>query len=152
QGPSKYEGPPMKEIHRLMGIKDAEFDALGDHLKKALIKNEVGAKDMESMLSAMELKRNDIVTVKEPAPAPAPAKPKPAGAKNTGAPSEPAANKPRSSTDPAAKAIIDKAIKALGGEEKLTKALQGSTWKMKGKLTFGGNDNPISTESTLKGL
>src|SRR5262249_27625269 len=62
QGPRKYEGPTMKEIHRLMGIKDAEFDALGDHLKKALKKNKVGAEDMESMLSAMELKRNDIVT------------------------------------------------------------------------------------------
>jgi hypothetical protein len=51
-----------------------------------------------------------------------------------------------------AKAIIDKAIKALGGEEKLTKAMQGATWKTKGTITFGGNDNPVSTENTLKGL
>jgi hypothetical protein len=51
-----------------------------------------------------------------------------------------------------AKAIIDKAIKAMGGEEKLTKALKGSTWSTKGKITFGGNDNPFSTENTLQGL
>lgn len=51
-----------------------------------------------------------------------------------------------------AKAIIDKAIKALGGEEKLTKALKGCTTKSKGVITFGGNDNPISTENTLHGL
>jgi hypothetical protein len=50
------------------------------------------------------------------------------------------------------KAIIDKAIKALGGEEKLSKAVKGATWKTKGVVTFGGNDNPISTENTLKGL
>ena len=37
-----------------------------------------------------------------------------------------------------AKAVLDKAIKALGGEEKLTKALNGSTWKTKGTINFGG--------------
>jgi len=51
-----------------------------------------------------------------------------------------------------AKAIIAKAIKAMGGEEKLTKALKGSTWKMKGQLSIMGSDNPISTDSTLAGL
>ncbi|HMF13798.1 MAG TPA: hypothetical protein VKE94_15875 [Gemmataceae bacterium] len=51
-----------------------------------------------------------------------------------------------------AKAVIDKAIKALGGEEKLTKALKGSSWKNKGTLSIQGSDNPISTESTLAGL
>lgn len=51
-----------------------------------------------------------------------------------------------------AKAIIDKAIKALGGEEKLTNALKGSSWNIKGKLNFMGNDAPFSTENTLAGL
>jgi hypothetical protein len=51
-----------------------------------------------------------------------------------------------------AKAVIEKAIKALGGEEKLNKALKGSTWKTKGTLSIMGNDNPISMESTLAGL
>ena len=51
-----------------------------------------------------------------------------------------------------AKAVIDKAIKVLGGEEKLAKALKGSTVKIKGAITFGGNDNPITIETTLGGL
>jgi hypothetical protein len=48
-------------------------------------------------------------------------------------------------------AIIDKAIKALGGEEALTKAGTAS-WKTKGVLTFGGNENEFTTESTAQGL
>jgi hypothetical protein len=51
-----------------------------------------------------------------------------------------------------AKAVIDKAIKALGGEEKLAKALKGCTWKNKGTLSIMGSDNEISTENTLAGL
>jgi hypothetical protein len=50
-----------------------------------------------------------------------------------------------------ATATIDKAIKALGGEDKLTKA-QIVTWKQKGTVTFGGNDNEMSFDSTYKGL
>ncbi|MCA1693366.1 MAG: hypothetical protein LC749_00795, partial [Actinobacteria bacterium] len=34
-----------------------------------------------------------------------------------------------------AKAVIDKAIKALGGEEKLVKA-EAATWKAHGRMTF----------------
>ena len=34
-------------------------------------------------------------------------------------------------------AILDKAIKALGGEEKLKKA-ESISWKSKGTITFGG--------------
>jgi len=49
------------------------------------------------------------------------------------------------------KAILDKAIKALGGEEKLSKATAVS-WKTKGTITFGGNDNEISIQATLQGL
>src|SRR5262249_34353933 len=51
-----------------------------------------------------------------------------------------------------AKAIIDKAIKALGGEDKLNTALKGCSWKTKGTLSIMGNDNPFSTDNTLKGL
>jgi hypothetical protein len=50
-----------------------------------------------------------------------------------------------------AKAVLDKAIKALGGEEKLGKAA-AITWKAKGKITFGENENDISTNSTAQGL
>ena len=43
-------------------------------------------------------------------------------------------------------AIVDKAIKALGGEEKLSK-VKAVSWKAKGTITFMGNDNPITTQA-----
>src|SRR5262249_16154655 len=49
------------------------------------------------------------------------------------------------------KAILDKAIKALGGEENLAKA-KAATWKAKGKISFGGNDNEFTSKSTIEGL
>jgi hypothetical protein len=51
-----------------------------------------------------------------------------------------------------AKAVIAKAIKALGGEDKLTKAMKGHTVKEKGTLSIMGGDNPISIEVTMAGL
>jgi hypothetical protein len=48
-------------------------------------------------------------------------------------------------------AILDKAIKALGGEEKLGK-LQAATWKAKGKISFGGGDNAFTSQVTVQGL
>ena len=48
-------------------------------------------------------------------------------------------------------AVLDKAIKALGGEEKLKKA-ETISMKSKGTITFGGNDNEMKTEATAKGL
>jgi len=53
--------------------------------------------------------------------------------------------------DAAATAVLDKAIKALGGQEKLAKA-EAVTWKGKGKLTINDNENNISTHATIKGL
>src|SRR5262245_11983342 len=47
--------------------------------------------------------------------------------------------------------ILDKAIKALGGEEKLKRA-EAITWKTKGTITFNDNDNDIKTEATVQGL
>jgi hypothetical protein len=51
----------------------------------------------------------------------------------------------------AVKAILDKAIKALGGEAKLGK-LEAFSTKSKGTLTFNGNDNQIATDTTVAGL
>jgi len=48
-------------------------------------------------------------------------------------------------------AVLDKAITALGGEEKLKKA-ENLTWKTKGTITFNGEDNKISINATLQGL
>ena len=51
-----------------------------------------------------------------------------------------------------AKAILDKAIKAMGGEEKLSQAMKGASWKYKGTISFGGNDNPFTGQTIIHGL
>ncbi len=48
-------------------------------------------------------------------------------------------------------AILDKAIKALGGEEKLKKAT-AFTWKTKGAMTLGGNESAFKGSATSEGL
>jgi hypothetical protein len=48
-------------------------------------------------------------------------------------------------------AVLDKAIKALGGEDKLSKA-NAVTWKAKGTISFGGSDNEVATQGTVQGL
>jgi uncharacterized protein (TIGR02246 family) len=50
-----------------------------------------------------------------------------------------------------ASAIVDTAVKALGGSEKLSK-IQAATWKTSGTISFGGSDSKISTEWTVMGL
>jgi hypothetical protein len=50
-----------------------------------------------------------------------------------------------------AKAVLDRAIKAAGGEEVLGKA-RVITWKTKGTITFGGNDNEFTGQTTAQGL
>jgi hypothetical protein len=57
----------------------------------------------------------------------------------------------RAEDDKDAKAILDKAIQALGGEEKLG-AVKAATWKAKGKISFGGNDSDFTSETTVQGL
>jgi len=53
--------------------------------------------------------------------------------------------------DPEATSILDKAIKALGGEEKLSKATAIS-WKSKGTIKLSGKDTELNTEVTIEGL
>jgi hypothetical protein len=48
-------------------------------------------------------------------------------------------------------AVLDKAIKALGGAEKLG-AIKAATWKSKGTISFGGSDNPFEMVTTVQGL
>ncbi len=52
--------------------------------------------------------------------------------------------------DPKAVEIIDKAVKALGGEEKLSQ-VQAATWSSDGKLIINGADNPFKTRVTFQG-
>jgi hypothetical protein len=62
-----------------------------------------------------------------------------------------AATNPARADDKDATAILDKAIKALGGEEKLKKA-SVHTWKAKGKLHFGGEERDVESQVTANGL
>jgi hypothetical protein len=57
----------------------------------------------------------------------------------------------RANEDEGTNAVLDKAIKALGGEARLSK-VKAATWKGKGTISFGGNDNEFTSESTVRGL
>ncbi|HUY33947.1 MAG TPA: serine hydrolase domain-containing protein [Pirellulales bacterium] len=56
-----------------------------------------------------------------------------------------------SAGDSDAKAVIDKAIQALGGEANLGKA-KVIVWKSKGKFHFGGNESDFTGQTTIAGL
>ena len=47
-------------------------------------------------------------------------------------------------------AVIEKAVKAMGGRDKLEK-LQATEAKTKGTLNLGGNESPISGQATVQG-
>jgi hypothetical protein len=57
----------------------------------------------------------------------------------------------RAGGDKDANAILAKAIKALGGEEKLSK-IKAYTVKGKGTISIGGDDNPFTSQATVQGL
>jgi hypothetical protein len=57
----------------------------------------------------------------------------------------------RAADTKSANAILDKAVKGLGGEEELSK-VKAASWKTKGTVTFMGNDNEIVTQTTVQGL
>jgi hypothetical protein len=50
-----------------------------------------------------------------------------------------------------AKAILDKAVKALGGEQKLSN-IKAMSYKFKGTISFGGNDNPFTGHTVIQDL
>jgi hypothetical protein len=53
--------------------------------------------------------------------------------------------------DKSAQGILDKAIKALGGEDKLGKA-QAFSYKAKGTISFGDNENPFTSQTIVQDL
>jgi hemoglobin len=65
-GPRKYTGKKMKDVHKGMGIADAEFDACAEDLKAALEKNGVKPDDVTAVLRAVAGMRRDIVEPKKP--------------------------------------------------------------------------------------
>jgi hypothetical protein len=58
---------------------------------------------------------------------------------------------PARAGDGDAKSVLDKAIKALGGEDKLAKA-EAFSVKAKGTVVFNGNESDSTMELTVKGL
>jgi hypothetical protein len=58
---------------------------------------------------------------------------------------------PARADDSEAKAILDKAIKALGGQEKLAVA-KAFSWKTKGTITIEGEDRDMNSTVTVQGL
>jgi hypothetical protein len=61
------------------------------------------------------------------------------------------AGSPARADDKDAQAVLDKAIKALGGADKLG-TLKAATWKSKGKISLGGNESPFTSQVTVQGL
>lgn len=62
-----------------------------------------------------------------------------------------APGRPASADEREAKGVVDKAIKAAGGQEALGK-VGAASWKSKGTITFNGNESPITVQSTVQGL
>ena len=58
---------------------------------------------------------------------------------------------PGQADDQDAKAIVDKGIKALGGEEKLAK-IEAYSYQAKGRITIGENENDFTSHGTAQGL
>jgi truncated hemoglobin YjbI len=61
EGPVGYKGKDMKEAHRGMGIKEAEFDAIMDDLKTAMARLGMQQAEIQDLTKQFELTRNDIV-------------------------------------------------------------------------------------------
>ncbi len=57
----------------------------------------------------------------------------------------------RADSGKAGEAIVDKAVRALGGESKL-KQIKAYSSTAKGKLHIGGTENPFTTKETSEGL
>jgi hemoglobin len=67
-GPYKYTGRGMKEVHKGMGITNAQFDALAGHIKKALEDHSAKADDVKAVMGVIESTRKDIVEPKKEEP------------------------------------------------------------------------------------
>jgi len=60
-GPEVYQGSPMKAVHRGMGIRGVEFDAIVEDLVGALNRFDVPSKEQNELLSVLAGMREDIV-------------------------------------------------------------------------------------------
>jgi len=60
-GPCKYSGRSMKEIHRGMGIRDDEFNAMVGDMNKTLDKFRLPQRERGEVLSLLASLKGDIV-------------------------------------------------------------------------------------------
>lgn len=58
---------------------------------------------------------------------------------------------PAAADDTKATDVLDKAIKAIGGEAKLEK-IKAFTWKAKGTITLNGSDSDFTLQATAQGI
>jgi hemoglobin len=63
-GPLPYTGKSMKEVHKGMGITEAQFNAAAADLKKALDQNGTKPADRDALLAIVGTTRKDIVEAK----------------------------------------------------------------------------------------
>lgn len=68
-GPCTYGGRSMKEVHKGMGITDAQFNYVVEDLQKTLNKFNVPAQEQGELMAILGPMRADIVTAKAAAPA-----------------------------------------------------------------------------------
>jgi hemoglobin len=63
-----YKGPTLDEIHKGMGITNAEFDAFKGHVRDSMLNNSARQTNVNTVLLAMEAIRNKVVAEKPDAP------------------------------------------------------------------------------------
>ncbi|MGJ7459029.1 group I truncated hemoglobin [Halomonas sp. MA07-2] len=60
-GPCRYEGPPMDRAHQHMGLTDAHFNAVVQHMQDALIHQEVPVGARNQLLGRLARLHGDIM-------------------------------------------------------------------------------------------
>ncbi len=67
-GPLRYTGPDMKEVHKKMGITNAQYDAFVSDTREVLEQNNAPAADVAAIVTALNDARKDIVQAKVETP------------------------------------------------------------------------------------
>ncbi|MFC2991935.1 MULTISPECIES: group I truncated hemoglobin [Halomonas] len=60
-GPCRYEGPPMDRAHQHMGLTDAHFNTVVQHMQAALIRQEVPVGARNQLLGRLARLHRDIM-------------------------------------------------------------------------------------------
>lgn len=65
-GPKKYSGDNMKVSHAGMGLSEAEFYGMVEHLREILDSEGVGTREKNELLKLLAPMKRDIVEVRKP--------------------------------------------------------------------------------------